>query len=135
MIKALGLTGGLGLFKYLGIALGIAALVCSFYYLSNKIDQKDQKIIEYEKALATTSKKLNDVIILNNETTTTFNRYKVDQSKLLTVLNKKHKQALIDQRKIETIKGEINHAQKDKDDIAAPILTDTFNRLRQFKTN
>ena len=135
VFKALSSLGGFDIAKYIAMALLVVGVAGVFLYQEHKIESKNKLILEYESELSAAGAEINKNILINEHNEKEFQRYKINQEKTITSLMDQHQKELKNAISFQKIKGEITHAKKTDDALAAPVLVNTFLRMQQHQTN
>lgn len=119
---------------YLGIALAVAIAGGYIYYQDKKIKSQEKEIITLVKENSILGAKLNDALLVNKDNEKKFEKYKVETNKAFELLTKQHEKELSKAIEYTKILGEVKNVKKSDDGIAAPILVNTFDRLRELQS-
>ena len=132
----LGLIGNkINPLKYIIFFIVFLSIIGSIYYYKSNYEKLLIKNNNYKEALVISKVNLDLVILNNKKNLESFDKYKKEQLNLLSLLNKKHKEDLKRTKQLQILKEEINNVKEKDNDIVAPVLINTINRLFKFKNN
>ena len=121
--------------KYIIGSIVFLSIIGSIYYYKSNYEKLLIKNNNYKEALVISKVNLDLVILNNKKNLESFDKYKKEQLNVLSLLNKKHKEDLKRTKQLQILKEEINNVKEKDNDIVAPVLINTINRLFKFKNN